>query len=160
MANNISQAYMQLIQNAKKAAPKNTQQYIPEPYKNVAKGMEKQFAEFMVKQMNKTVGGSSNEGSGAAYYKSLLTSERANAMSENNGGLGLQNLILDQIYPERMRNEFSYKRFQAQEDANKIKRAKVEMHDQPKANVIGIYKKNQDQTNGGVIKSNPGVIND
>jgi len=160
MTNNISAAYSQLIQNAKKAAPGNDHKYIPDPYKNVAKGMEKQFAEFMVKQMNKTVGGPEDEGTGTNYYKSLLTSERANAMTENGGGLGLQNVILDQIYPQRMRNEFAYNRYLAQKEASQIKRAKIDMHQSPKANAIEIYKNTQGQTNDGMIKKQQGVNND
>jgi Rod binding domain-containing protein len=160
MTNNISQAYKQLALNAKSAKPGKNLQYIPDPYKNVAKGMEKQFAEFMVKQMNKTVGGPENEGTGTNYYKSLLTSERANAMTDNNGGLGLQNVILDQIYPERMRNEFSYKRYLAQKEANEVKREKIDMPDTNKSNAINMYKKNLDQAIEGLVQNNQGVKDD
>jgi Rod binding domain-containing protein len=78
--------------------------------------MEQQFAEFMLTQMNKAVGENDAEDSnGMDYYKSLQTSERAKAMSKQNN-LGLQNVILDQIYPKRMRNELALKQYEAQAD--------------------------------------------
>ena len=77
-------------------------QSIPQEYKDVAKGMEQQFAEFMIKQMEKTTG---REKLSVAenYYTSLLGSERAKILAEVNGGLGLQDMILDRIYPEELR---------------------------------------------------------
>ncbi len=94
-------------------------QYIPKQFKEVAASMEQQFAEMMVEQMAKTVDESDSEGGGMAmdYYKSLQKGERAKALTEQNN-LGLQNMILDQIYPKRMRNEMALKQYEAQ--ANRI----------------------------------------
>lgn len=94
---------------------------IPEPYKKVAQGMEQQFAEMMVKQMDKTVD-HSDQSQASQIYRSLLDSERSSVMTKNKGGLGLQKLILDEIYPTRMRNEITYNAYM-QEDAMMRKNA-------------------------------------
>ena len=88
-------------------------QFIPKQYQEVAESMETQFAETMVKQMNQTVDEAPGEDSGMDYYKSLQTTERAKMMAKQNN-LGLQNVILDQIYPKRMRNEMALKQYEAQ----------------------------------------------
>lgn len=87
--------------------------FIPKQFKEVAESMESQFAETMVKQMNQTIDENPGEDSGMEYYKSLQTSERAKMMAKQNN-LGLQNVILDQIYPKRMRNEMALKQYEAQ----------------------------------------------
>lgn len=106
--------------NAKQAKSLDTKavddrQYIPKQFKEVAESMESQFAETMLKQMNQTVDETASEDSGMDYYKSLQTSERAKMMSKQNN-LGLQNIILDQIYPKRLRNEMALKQYEAQAD--------------------------------------------
>ena len=101
-------------------------EYIPDPYKKVASGMEKQFAEFMISQMENSVGNTESN-QAAKYYKSLMNSERAEVMATKDQGMGLQKVILDQIYPQRMRNALAYKQFQAQQDARIIKRNDVKM---------------------------------
>jgi Rod binding domain-containing protein len=95
-------------------------QYIPQQFKEVAASMEQQFAEMMLEQMSRTVDEEAPaEGGGGAmdYYKSLQKSERAKSMASQNN-LGLQEMILDQIYPKRMRNEMALKQYEAQ--ANRI----------------------------------------
>lgn len=96
------------------AADTSGKQYIPEPYKEMAKGMERQFAEFMVQEMQKTIG-ESDVSSGMDYYKSLLTSEYAEAMAQNKSGLGIQDVILDQVYPQNKRSEIAYNHYKQQE---------------------------------------------
>jgi Rod binding domain-containing protein len=90
-------------------------QYIPAKYKEVAANMEQQFAEMMIDQMNKTVEENESEvdSAGMDYYKSLQKSDRAKSLTQQNN-LGLQNMILDQIYPKRMRTEFGLKQYEAQ----------------------------------------------
>jgi len=101
-------------------------EYIPDAYKKVATGMEKQFAEFMISQMENSVGKTENN-QAAKYYKSLMNSERAEMLATKDQGMGLQKVILDQIYPQRMRNALAYKQFQAQQDSRIIKRNDVKM---------------------------------
>lgn len=90
-------------------------EFIPAKYKEVAANMEQQFAEMMIDQMAKTVDENEVDGDGAGmdFYKSLQKGERAKALTEQNN-LGLQNMILDQIYPKRMRNEMALKQYEAQ----------------------------------------------
>ena len=103
-------------QRAVDNSPKiDDREYIPKDYKKVAAGMEQQFAEMMLDQMNKTIDEANPEqgGMGMDYYKSLQKTERAKAMTAQNS-LGLQDVILDQIYPKRMRNEMALKQYEAQ----------------------------------------------
>ncbi len=91
-------------------------QYIPKQFKEVAQNMEQNFAEYMLSQMNKAVDSNeSEESTGMDYYKGLQTSEQAKIMAMKNN-LGLQDVILDQIYPKRMRNEMALKQYEAQVD--------------------------------------------
>lgn len=103
----------QTVQQAQ--SPRNRSQvkdrhFIPEPYKKVAEGMEKQFAQYMLEQMDNSIDRADDPSSAMDYYDSVMREERANAMASNSE-LGLQKVILDQIYPERMRNQFAYQRF-------------------------------------------------
>ncbi len=95
--------------------PVDDRKYIPKQFQEVAESMESQFAEAMLKQMNQTIDETPGEDSGMDFYKSLQTSERAKTMSKQNN-LGLQNIILDQIYPKRLRNEMALKQYEAQAD--------------------------------------------
>lgn len=73
--------------------------------------MEAQFAEFMIEQMNKTVPGHAGKSSAMNIYKQLQNSQRAKVMSETGGGLGVQKVILDQVYPKRFRNKIMYENY-------------------------------------------------
>jgi len=94
-AENIKLASQQLSAN-------NSKRFIPKPYRNIAKAMEKQFVEHMLEQMGKTVPGQEKKDTATKYYESLLKSERANLMAQNNGGIGIQDMILNKIYPKRI----------------------------------------------------------
>ncbi|MDD0854821.1 hypothetical protein HBN50_17060 [Halobacteriovorax sp. GB3] len=121
----------------KKDAPKKGQhiddrQFIPEPYKKVARGMEEQFANFMLQEMEKTTG--AKDGSTASdYYKNLMRSKRAEAMALENK-LGIQDSILDQIYPKQQRSKAAHDAYLAA-TSNKFQKSKVEMHDYPKQDI-------------------------
>jgi Rod binding domain-containing protein len=73
-------------------------QKIPETYKNIAQGMERQFLEYMLEKMKETAAPAEEESSADSYYKNLLTSEQAKLMAEKNEGRGIQEMILNQIY--------------------------------------------------------------
>jgi len=89
-------------------------QFIPDQYKDVAQNMEQQFVEIMLDQMEKTVDQSDlDSGQGMDYYKSLEKLERAKIMASQNN-LGIQDMVLNQIYPQRLRNEVAFKNYQAQ----------------------------------------------
>jgi hypothetical protein len=103
-------------------------QYIPDPYKKVASNMEQQFADFMLTEMTKTTGEESGKDTGSDYYKSLLQGERSKAMSQNGDGLGLKKMILDQIYPQRLRSKIAFDNFRAREQSQ-FKKNQIEMHE-------------------------------
>ncbi|RLA65101.1 MAG: hypothetical protein DRQ88_02405 [Epsilonproteobacteria bacterium] len=71
---------------------------IPQVYKNIAQGMERQFLQYMLEKMKDTAK-TKNQDTAGKYYQSLMTSEHAKIMASKNGGVGIQKLILKQIYP-------------------------------------------------------------
>ena len=72
-----------------------------DPYLKVAKSMESEFIKLMLENMQNTVIKDKKDSGEESYYRSLLTRERANLMAENGDGVGLKNLILEQIYPKK-----------------------------------------------------------
>ena len=98
-------------------APSDDSHLIPDAYKKVARDMETQFTEFMLEKMNKT-DGKQNKSTAEKIYESYLTSERAQLMARQNDSSGIQKLILDQIYPKRMRTEEAYKYYNNQNSNN------------------------------------------
>ncbi len=118
--------------------------FIPNDYKSVASGMEKQFVKHMIEQMDKTIGRSEKESSAEEYYKALLHNEFANKISQSDS-LGIQDIILDQIYPRKLRNELSYKNFLGEQNTNQEKRPtpikKTNPYDYVKINDINIGNK-------------------
>jgi len=87
--------------------------FIPEPYLDAAKGMEKQFIQLMVKEMKKTTQSPEANSTGMDYYMDLQSGERADAMVKRNQ-VGLQDLILDKIYPEKFRNVHAFNAYKKQ----------------------------------------------
>jgi len=100
----------------------NKKQYIPKPYKDVASGMERQFVKHMLSEMDKSIDRAEKESSADEYYKSLNQNEFAKKITENDN-LGLQDVILDQVYPKRLRNEFAYKNFIEMEKIIRIRKS-------------------------------------
>ncbi len=101
--------------------------YIPEPYLDAAKGMEKQFIKLMIDQMKKTAGSAEPTSTGMDYYMDLQNEERSKAMVNRNQ-VGLQDLILDRIYPESKRNPYAYNAYlQQTNQMNQMTKPKVEM---------------------------------
>ena len=98
--NSINQnSHMQA--RAKKAAAKY--ENVPKEYMDVAHGMETQFINHMLNEMRKTVKSTEPDSSATKYYKSLMDHERAKIMADTENGIGLKDVILDQIYPKHMR---------------------------------------------------------
>ncbi len=112
---------------------KDDSKYIPEPYKNVARGMEKQFVEFMLEQMQKTAPSSQTD-TASQYYQGLMKSERAENMVRHNGGLGIQEVILDQVYPKKFRNKFAYNQFLEMNRKNQKQTIEIKKNS-PKVNI-------------------------
>lgn len=77
--------------------------YIPKGYMDIAQGMEKQFTNHLLAQMRKTVDSVEPDSQAKKIYKSMLDDERAQLMAESSTGLGVKDLILDQLYPKYRR---------------------------------------------------------
>ena len=97
---------------------------IPKEYMDVAEGMETQFINHMLTEMRKSVHQARKDSNAEAYYKSLTDYERAKIMTKAENGVGLKDLILDQIYPKHMRvgmpQKHAMNAYQQQEvDSNK-----------------------------------------
>lgn len=90
--------------------------------------MEQEFARFMVEQMEKTVTRENPDSQATAYYKSIVNQERAEAMAETGKGLGLKQMILDQIYPKHLRNQLALDNFNAQMNAQNLRQQKIKMY--------------------------------
>ena len=78
---------------------------VPKAYKDIAVGMERQFIRHMLDEMQKTVKSNEPQGPGTAYYKSLMADERSKIMAQVNNGVGLKEIILDQIVPSHLKNQ-------------------------------------------------------
>ncbi len=78
-------------------------QKVPKQYRDIAKGMEQQFVQFMVEQMNKTAPSQEPESSAVKFYKSLLNERHSEIMTNQDEGLGIQRLILEQIVPDHLK---------------------------------------------------------
>jgi len=90
------------IQVPKSHSSNDKYKNVPKPYLDIAQGMETQFISNMMKEMNKTVISEKPDNSSTKYYKSLLDHERAKIMAGTDNGIGLKDLILDQIAPQYM----------------------------------------------------------
>lgn len=90
-------------------SPRNSDKYsnIPKPYLNIAEGMESQFINHMLTELDKTVVKEIPESQAEQYYKSLLNNERADLMAKSQNGVGLKDIVLNQIYPKYMRKPLS-----------------------------------------------------
>jgi Rod binding domain-containing protein len=123
--------------NLRKVKPlAENRQYVPKPYIDGAKNMEKQFAEHMIREMQKNSGKASSS-TAETYYKSLLGSEYATQLTENNGGLGVQEVILDQLYPRKMRNKIAFAHYQKMQEAHLQNKNKPTMSNGNESNQAG-----------------------
>lgn len=83
--------------------PESKYKNVPKPYLDVAQGMETQFINHMMNEMNKTVKSEQPDSSAEKYYKGLLDNERAKIMAQTENGIGLKEIILDQILPQHLK---------------------------------------------------------
>lgn len=73
------------------------------PFKEVAEGMETQFASHMIEQMRKSIPREGEVSSAQQYYESLMDYEHAKALATSDTGLGIKKVILDQILPAHLK---------------------------------------------------------
>jgi Rod binding domain-containing protein len=99
---------------------------VPDEYKKIAEGMESQFAKLMIDQMRKSIQKSDKESSAENFYRSVMDSKYADLMTKGEG-LGLQKVILDQIYPRHKRiNQYK-----------KVDEQQMKIHQNPMNQVVG-----------------------
>jgi len=91
----------------KKSTTSNLQ-YVPEEIKKIARDMDSQFAKLMIQKMKATISRNEEQSTANQIYEGYLSDEYSKAMAMQNNGSGVQELILDQIYPHRYRNKITY----------------------------------------------------
>jgi Rod binding domain-containing protein len=102
--------------------------YIPDDHKEFAKNLESQFAQLMLKEMQKSIGSTQPKNTQSEFYDSLMIQERAKTMA-GDGNSQLQEMILDEVYPKKFRNEANYNLYT--QSKNKFNKNKIDMHDKP-----------------------------
>lgn len=150
MVQNISKA--QFLALDSKQFNKTDDRFVPKAYKDVASGMEKVFAQMMLEHMERATDQTEEDGPAQKFYKSLQLEQRADAMTEQGGtGLGVQQMILDQIYPKELRTEANYQAFEQQEKARMPYKKALEMYNKNKNNdIISIGPKQDAVANNGI----------
>lgn len=113
-------------------------EYIPKEAINAAQGFESEFAKIMLNEMQNSIPKSSSS-SAQEIYTQLLTDERAKAMAQTNQ-LGIQNVILDQIYPKPLRTKGNFDLHAMQAHPIKAQRGKVLLQGPPQEDTIAINK--------------------
>ena len=96
----ISKPHSQQLDQANSVRQNDKFKNVPKPYMNFVEGMERQFTNHLLKEMRKTVHPTEPETQAEKYYKSIMDDERAKLMAESDTGLGIKEVILDQIYPQ------------------------------------------------------------
>lgn len=85
--------------------PQNKYARVPKQYHDIAQGMETQFINHMMNEMNKTVKSDKPDSHASQYYKGLLDHERSKIMAATENGIGLKDIILDQIVPQHLKGQ-------------------------------------------------------
>jgi Rod binding domain-containing protein len=102
----------------KLAANADPHRLVPKKYREFAADMEQQFAKHMIEQMNKSSQRAKSNEPGSDYYQDLLQNQQAKSLTAGGSGLGIQKMILDDIYPKKFRNEAAFKAYQQNQIKN------------------------------------------
>lgn len=115
------------ISQVKKPQKRDTgMKYVPKDYIDVAKGQERVFAKLMLEQMHKSLNPESSTAMGV--YNDLMLEERAKLMTEQHEGMGIQEVILDQLYPKKFRNPQALEAYEQMKNKKNIfKKHNIEM---------------------------------
>lgn len=154
MVSKISGPHFPQITMKTNGSQRTDDRFIPEDHKNVARGMEQQFAEYMIQQMNNTVDKADNENqdSASTYYENMMTTERAKMMSNSGKGLGVQKVVLDQIYPQRLRTEMNYNNYNKMKEQNALHKKMIQTHKPSESNSIAMKEKEAPQLASDIAK--------
>lgn len=80
-------------------------QKLRKPYVEIAEGMERQFTNYLLDQMKRGIPKDESSSSAREFYESQLDGEFAEAMSKSDTGLGVKNVILEQILPPSLKKQ-------------------------------------------------------
>ena len=92
-------------QNTKSYKVYDKYKYVPKEIMKVAEGMESQFINHMINEMRKTVNKNEPMNQAERFYNSKLDEEYAKIMSETKSGLGLKEMIIEQLAPQYIRHD-------------------------------------------------------
>ena len=154
MVSKISGPHFPQITIKSNGSQRTDDKFIPEDRKEVARAMEQQFAEYMIQQMNNTVDKADNENqdSASTYYEGMMTSERAKMMANSGKGLGIQKIVLDQIYPQRFRTEMNYNNYNKMQEQNALHKKMIQTHKPSESNSIAMKEKEAPQMASDIAK--------
>jgi Rod binding domain-containing protein len=79
--------------------------YVPKEVMKVAEGMEEQFINHMVSEMKKSVKRTQPMNQAERFYNSKMDEEYSKIMSQTSNGLGLKEMIIEQLAPQYIRND-------------------------------------------------------
>jgi Rod binding domain-containing protein len=77
--------------------------HVPKEIIDVAEGMESQFINHMINEMRKSVNKTKPESQAERFYNSKIDEEYSKIMSETKNGLGLKEMIIEQLAPQYIR---------------------------------------------------------
>jgi len=117
LSNKIQSTNSQTQQPLRKVNEKY--KHVPKEVINVAEGMESQFINHMVNEMRKTVNKETPDSQAEQFYNSKIDQEYAKIMSETNSGLGLKEMIIEQLAPQYIRSNHLAKTKQGYETYQK-----------------------------------------
>lgn len=89
--------------NTNSLSQNKSPRHIPKAYKQIAEGMERQFINHLINEMDKSINLNKPRNSAEEYYHGLQKSEFADILTKKDN-IGIQKVILDQIYPDNNRN--------------------------------------------------------
>ena len=114
-----NQQFYRHVQTSDKALPAN-RHFVPEQVNKIAENYEKQFAQFLLKEFHKSIPKGDESSTAGDIYQGWMIDKQADTIAKNDKGLGLKDLILDEIYPRKYRNEVAYEGFKQAQAAKAI----------------------------------------
>lgn len=91
------------IQNSSLTKMNEKYKHVPKEIIDVAEGMESQFINHMINEMRKSVNKVEPESQAERFYNSKIDEEYAKIMSETKNGLGVKEMIIEQLAPQYIR---------------------------------------------------------
>jgi Rod binding domain-containing protein len=116
------------IQSNQISGPKSLETQVPKEYLEIAEGMEAQFVDFLMGEMEKSIPRETPLSNAEGYYNATLNYERAQQAAKGQG-LGIKRMILDQIYPEHLRKQIKPNNVTMNTASQDVKRDEEKSHE-------------------------------